>query len=95
MALPANTPVSDPRWREIAHPFEEFLKEPRTWADLHAFAKTLKMGVPFLVNVIAWLEDQHLVRSENIGKVVYWLGPGVILYRRDADASGIDSKEDP
>jgi hypothetical protein len=60
---------NDKRWEKWAAPVEQFLSEERDWLTIIAWAKTNKIGLDFLREVLAWLSLQGKAESIKRGSL--------------------------
>jgi hypothetical protein len=68
-------PGNHPGWAEWTLPLQEFLKEPRDWAELEAWRRGQSPFVSGfrLRNMLAWLEDRHRARSDLRDGEIVWM----------------------
>ena len=75
---------SDPSWEKVVQPVLEFLDRPRSWKELNAYMRKLRMSQHLFNNCLAWLEDHRKAFSSLTSDgVVVW--STVAGYRRSRE----------
>lgn len=95
MAIP---PESDPSWLKRARPVLRFLSQPRTWVEIDAWQRQVKMSALVFTNTLAWAETRHLVRSFEREGVIHWHCPHQLPNEADHvsnEEEAEDNCEDP
>lgn len=65
----------DPRWKLWTAPLLELLTAPRSWLHLFAWGKARRIDPRIIRNLVAWLDEEHLVASENTKEEGWiWVG---------------------
>ena len=77
MVVNSRCPTSDPRWADASEPLHLFLRVPRSWPDILAWAKQVKVDGSLLRNMLAWLEGAGKARSFETTRVM-WVGGGYV-----------------
>lgn len=66
--------MNDPWWATKSKPVLAFLDRPRSWIELDAHMRKLRMSQNVFNNCLAWLEDQKLAYSYQTDRGVFWMG---------------------
>ncbi len=74
-------PMSDPCWPARCEPLLRFLAKARSWAELTAWRKSIRLNEYDFRNNLAYLEIGKKVYGFIQGKTVYWAQTGVTLPR--------------
>jgi len=85
--------MSDPHWPARCKPLLRFLAEARSWSELMAWRKSVRLNEYELRNNLAYLEIEKKVYGVIQNKTVYWAQVGVSLPRlvpRTTTASAAD-----
>lgn len=76
----AQPACSDPGWSRRCRPLCGYLVEPRNWDQLAAWASTRGMSGSRLRNMLAWLEQAGLARTDPLPRMVP-SGPHACMWR--------------
>ena len=73
--------LTDDRWGHMAKPLLDFLGQPRSWPELHAWARSVRYGPNLVRQLLAWAEHFHHAHSFYRDEVLYWTSPRVSRVR--------------
>ncbi len=58
--------MRDPRWKDWSAPILKYLGEARTWEQLEAWRKEVKINGSLLRHCLAWLEEMGFIHSTYV-----------------------------
>lgn len=77
MKVKKQPPMSDSGWPARCEPLRQFLSEPRTWADMKAWRKSLRVNEYDFRNNLAYLENERRIYAFRQDGVFHWAQIGV------------------
>lgn len=79
--------IDDPRWTEWTRKLLDHLEEPRSWRMLRRWAKSHRIGLYLLRNMLAWLEETHRAKTVKLNEIFHWhcIGETDPAFRREVD----------
>jgi len=79
--LKKTPPLKDPSWPARSESTRVFLARPRTWKDINAWRRGVRIGAFEIRNILANLEHAGQVRSVYQNEVVVWVQMGVTVQK--------------